>query len=256
MSPTDELIPLLKRIRLSGVLESLDLRIKQAVEDQVSFPEFLLRVVTDEVERRDAKQLTTRLRKANFEHAKTLEDFDFAFNPQIPKHKVIDLATCAFVKRRRNALILGDTGTGKSHVAQAIGHRACLLGLDVLFISAQKLFASMRAARADDSYDRVLTRYSRPDLLIIDDLGLRSLKHDEPLDLYEIIRARYEQGSMLITSNRAVDEWPALFEDALMASAAMDRLLHDATVLLFEGESFRNPSKKTRAAKRTRQPSA
>ncbi len=93
-------------------------------------------------------------------------------------------------------------------------------------------------------------------VLIIDDLGLRSLKHDEPLDLYEIIRARYEQGSMLITSNRAVDEWPALFEDALMASAAMNRLLHDATVLLFEGESFRNPSKKTRAAKRTRQPSA
>ena len=247
MSPTDELVPMLKRLRMSGVLESLELRVEQAVDDKASYPEFLFRVVSDEVERREAKQLQTRLRRANFEHAKTLEDFDFAFNPNIPKHKVIDLATCAFVKRRRNALLLGDTGTGKSHVAQAIGHRACLLGLDVLFISAQKVFSSLRAARADDSYDRVIARYTRPDLLILDDLGLRALTHDEPLDLYEIIRCRYEQGAMLVTSNRAVDEWPSLFDDALMASAAMDRLLHDAAVLSFEGESYRNPTKKHRA---------
>ncbi|MDD9940777.1 MAG: IS21-like element helper ATPase IstB [Myxococcales bacterium] len=216
-------------------------------ENKASYPEFLFRVVSDELERREAKQLQTRLRRANFEHAKTLEDFDFAFNPNIPKHKVIDLATCAFVKRRRNALLLGDTGTGKSHVAQAIGHRACLLGLDVLFISAQKVFTSLRAARADDSYDRVIARYTRPDLLVLDDLGLRALVQDEPLDLYEIIRCRYEQGAILATSNRAVDEWPTLFDDALMASAAMDRLLHDAAVLSFEGESYRNPNKKRRA---------
>lgn len=247
MSPTDELVPILKRLRMSGVLESLQLRVEQAVEDKASYPEFLFRVVSDELERREAKQLQTRLRRANFEHAKTLEDFDFAFNPNIPKHKVIDLATCAFVKRRRNALLLGDTGTGKSHVAQAIGHRACLLGLDVLFISAQKVFTSLRAARADDSYDRVIARYTRPDLLVLDDLGLRALVQDEPLDLYEIIRCRYEQGAILVTSNRAVDEWPTLFDDALMASAAMDRLLHDAAVLSFEGESYRNPNKKRRA---------
>lgn len=247
MSPTDELVPILKRLRMSGVLESLQLRVEQAVEDKASYPEFLYRVVSDELERREAKQLQTRLRRASFEHAKTIEDFDFAFNPSIPKHKVIDLATCAFIKRRRNALLLGDTGTGKSHVAQAIGHRACLLGLDVLFISAQKVFTSLRAARADDSYDRVLARYTRPDLLILDDLGLRPLSHDEPLDLYEIIRCRYEHGAMLITSNRAADEWPSLFDDPLMASAAMDRLLHDATVLAFEGQSYRNPRRKKAA---------
>ena len=103
MSPTDELVPLLKRLRMSGVLESLQLRIEQAVDDKASYPEFLFRVVSDEVERREAKQLQTRLRRANFEHAKTLEDFDFAFNTDIPKHKIIDLATCGFVKRRRNA---------------------------------------------------------------------------------------------------------------------------------------------------------
>ena len=250
MSPTDELVPTLKKLRLSGVLESLQLRIDQAVEDKASYPEFLLRVVHDEVERREARQLNIRIRRANFEHKKTLEDFDFTFNSTIPKNQVIDLATGAFIKRKRNVLLLGDTGTGKSHIGQAIGHRGCLLGFEVVFISAHKLLTSLRAARADDSYDRMMSRYTRPDLLIVDDLGVRSLRHDEPFDLYELIRARYEQGSMLITSNRDVDEWGSLFQDPLMASAAMDRLLHDATVLRFEGPSYRNPSSGKRSQKR------
>ena len=250
MSPTDELIPILKRLRLSGVLESLQLRVDQSIEDNASYPEFLLRIVNDEVERREAKQLETRLRRACFEHKKTIEDFDFSFNTNIPKNKVIDLATCTFIKRKRNALILGDTGTGKSHIAQAIGHRACMMGLEVLFISAHKMFTSLRAARADDSYDRVFARYVKPDLLILDDLGLRSLKHDEPMDLYELIRSRYEHGSILVTSNRAIDEWTSLFQDALTASAAMDRLLHEATVLVFEGVSHRNPRTTKKPTKR------
>ena len=196
-----------------------------------------------------ARQLEIRLRRASFDHKKTIEEFDFSFNPSIPKHRVIDMATCAFVKRKRNAIILGDTGTGKSHVAQAIGHRACMMGLDVLFISAHKVFTALRASRADDSYDRVFARFIRPDLLILDDLGLRNLKHDEPVDLYELIRCRYEQGAMLITSNRSVEEWSTLFPDPLMASAAMDRLLHDATVVSFEGPSFRNPTPTKRSKK-------
>ena len=249
MGPTDELIPLLKKLRLSGLLESLELRINQAVDDKSSYPEFLLQLVSDELERREGKQLLSRLRRANFEHKKTIEDFDFAFNPSVPQSKVIDLATCIFVTRKRNALILGDTGTGKSHVAQAIGHRACLQGLDVHFLSAQKFFSTLRAARADDTYDRAMTKYQKPDLLIIDDMGLRDLRHDEPLDLYELIRGRYEPGSLLMTSNREAKEWNLLFADARMASAAMDRLLYDAIVLNFEGESYRNPSKQKRKAK-------
>ena len=250
MSPIDELVPLLKKLRMSGLLDSLELRINQAVDEKLSYPEFLFRLVQDEVERRDSNQLATRLRKASFEHKKTIEDFDFNFNASIPKHKVVDLATCSFVQRRRNALLLGDTGTGKSHIAQAIGHRACVMGLDVLFISAQKLFSSLRAARADNSYDRLMAKYQKPSLMIVDDVGLHNLRNDEPLDLYEIIRCRYEHSSLLITSNRAADEWHSLFGDALMASAAMDRLLHDATVLSFEGQSFRNPTRKKKVRKR------
>jgi DNA replication protein DnaC len=116
MSVIDELVPLLKKLRLSGVLQSLELRLREAAEDNLGYEEFLYRLVKDEVERRDAKQLDQRVRRANFEHQKTLEDFDFHFNPQVPKAKVLDLATCAFVERRENALLLGPTGVGKSHI--------------------------------------------------------------------------------------------------------------------------------------------
>lgn len=252
MSPTDELVPILKKLRLSGVLESLELRTRQAVEDNFAHTDFLLRVLTDEVERRDAKQLDLRLRKASFEHQKTLEDFDFLFNPNVPKAKLLELATCAFVDRRENALIVGNTGVGKSHVAQAIGHRACLLGHNVLFVSAQQMLAQLRAARADQTYERRLLRFTTPDLLIVDDLGLRPMRDDEPLDLYEVIRQRYEQGALVITSNRALEEWPPLFGDALLAGAAMDRLLHHAHQIAIEGESYRNP----RSKKRSSQPKA
>lgn len=246
MSPIDELVPILKKLRLSGVLATLELRVRQTVDDDVHPAEFLLRVLSDEVERRDGKQLEQRMRKAAFEANKTFEHFDFLFNPKVPKAKVIDLATCGFIQRRENVLLLGQSGVGKSHLAQALGHRACLAGHDVLYQPAHQLLGSLRAARADGSYDRRLARLADVDLLIVDDLGLHPLRHDEPTDLYEIIRLRYEVGSMVITSNRDVEEWPPLFGDALLASAAMDRLLHHSHVIAIEGDSYRNPPKKRR----------
>jgi DNA replication protein DnaC len=251
MSPIDELVPLLKKLRLSGVLQSLELRTRQAVEDNLAHGEFLLRLLGDEVERRDAKQLDQRLRRACFEHRKTLEDFDFQFNPQVPKAKIIDLATCAFVERRENAIIVGPTGVGKSHIAQALGYRACRAGHTVHYVAAHELLKHLRAARADDSYDRRMLRFTTPDLLLIDDLGLRLLSGDEPLDLYEVIRQRYEHASTVITSNRAVDELAQLFGDPLLASAAMDRLLHHAHLIVIEGDSYRNPPRARRGRSRT-----
>jgi DNA replication protein DnaC len=173
MSAIDELVPHLKKLRLSGVLQSLELRLQQAREDSLPYEEFLFRLLTEEVERRDGKQLEQRVRRANFEHSKTLEDFDFHFNPNVPKARVVDLATCSFVERRQNVLLLGPTGVGKSHIAQALGHRACRLGKNVLHVTAQDLFKQLRAARADGSHDRRMLRFTTPDLLIIDDLGLR-----------------------------------------------------------------------------------
>jgi DNA replication protein DnaC len=241
MSPTDDLVPLLKKLRLSGVLQSLELRIKQAMEEDLAHSEFLLRLFSDEVERRDAKQLQQRVRKANFEHAKTVEDFDFQFNGSVPKAKVLELATCAFVDRHDNVLIVGPTGVGKSHLAQALGHRACRAGHNTLYVGASDLLISLRAARGEGAYEKRLLRYTAPDLLIIDDLGLRGLTPEESDDLFEVIRRRYERGSSVITSNRDVAEWMPLFGNPLLASAAMDRLLHHAHVVVIEGDSYRNP---------------
>jgi DNA replication protein DnaC len=244
MGTLDDLVPVLKKLRLSGVMKTLDLRKRQALEDNLGHEEFLYRLFQDEVERRDSKQTEVRMRRANFETTKRLEDFEFTFNPKIPKQRIVDLAACHFVDKHANVLLIGPTGVGKSHLAQAIGERACRAGSSVLFIAAQRLFAQLRGSRADQSYEKKLLRFTTPDLLIVDDLGIRPLERDEPLDLYEIIRARYEVGSMILTSNRALEEWYGLFPDDLMASAAMDRLLHHAEVVVLEGQSYRNPARK------------
>jgi DNA replication protein DnaC len=241
MTIASELVPVLKKLRLSGVLQTLDLRTREAVDSSLSHNEFLLRLCCDEIQRRDGKQLDLRMRRANFESTRRLEDFEWSFNPQLPKAKIIELATCQFIARKENILLVGPAGVGKSHVAQAIGERACRAGHSVCYVTAHHMLMQLRASRADQTLDRRMLRFTTPDLLIIDDLGLRPLDGDEPIDLYEIIRQRYERGSLMITSNRAVTEWYPLFLDDLMASAAMDRLLHHAHVLVMDGSSYRNP---------------
>jgi len=241
MSINDELVPVLKKLRLSGMLKTLDLRTKEAVDGEITHSDFLYRICCDEVERRESKQLDLRLRRASFESAKRLEDFEWSFNPKVPKAKIVDLAAGHFVEKAENVLLIGPAGVGKSHLAQAIGGRACRAGHSVVYVSAHRMLSSLRSSRADQSYDRKMLRYTSPDLLIVDDLGLRPLEGEEPIDLYEVIRQRYERGAMIVTSNRALEEWYPLFLDDLIASAAMDRLMHHSHVVVIEGHSFRNP---------------
>ncbi|MEZ4232410.1 MAG: ATP-binding protein [Polyangiaceae bacterium] len=152
MSTIDELVPLLKKLKLSGILHTLELRLRQSVDDGLAYEEFLYRLLKDEVERRDSKQLDQRVRRANFEHQKTLEDFDFHFNPEIPKQQVLDLATCTFVERKRNVLLLGQTGVGKSHIAQA--RPSCLSRRSQRALHGGERLAQAAACRASGQLPR------------------------------------------------------------------------------------------------------
>jgi DNA replication protein DnaC len=229
----------LKRLRLSGILESLDRRTQQAIDGQWSYGEFLSRLLEDEVARREHKQLTLRVRRATLNTSKTMEAFDFNFNPTVNRQRVLDLATGDYIQTHRNVLLCGPTGVGKSHLAQALAHEACVQGFNVLFVQTHKMLQHINGGRADDTRDRRLQTYLRPDLLVLDDFGLRPLQPPGPEDLYDIIDGRYERGSLLLTSNRAPNEWPELFGDPLLASAGLDRLLHHAEVMVITGSSFR-----------------
>lgn len=240
-----QLTPYLKQLRLSGILETLEVRNRQAIDGHWSYVEFLSRLLEDEVDRRGQKQLLLRLRRATVNTTKTLETFDFAFNPNLNRQQLLQLASCDYIRQKHNVLICGPTGVGKSHLAQALAHEACRLGFDVLFINAHKMLQHLHGGRADGTLERRLQTYLRPDLLILDDFGLKPLRSPGPEDLYDIINERYEKGSILLTSNRAPSEWPELFGDPLLASAGLDRLAHRAEVIILRGKSFRAQGHKT-----------
>ena len=239
MEMTHQLIPFLKRLRLSGILETLDVRNQQAIEGQWTYVDFLARLLEDEVERRAQKQLRLRIRRAAINTTKTLEGFDFNFNPSVNRQQVLDLSTCSYIGRRRNVLICGPTGVGKTHLAQALTHEACRRGHTALFVNTYKMLKHINGGRADGTLERRFQTYLRPDLLVLDDFGLKPLHPPAPEDLYDVINERYERGSILLTSNRAPEEWPELFGSPLLASAGLDRLLHRAHMVVITGTSFR-----------------
>ncbi len=239
MTMAHELSPHLKRLRLSGILDSLEVRNEQAVKDKWTYIEFLSRLLQDEVERRGAKQLDLRIRRGLLNTTKTLESFDFDFNPAVNRQQVYDLATSEFIRQRRNCLIVGQTGVGKSHLAQGLAHEAARRGFDVRFVTANRMLSQIHAGRADGSYERRLNTYLKPDLLVLDDFGLKALPPSGPEDLYGVIEQRYERRSIPLTSNRAPGEWSKLFGNALLASAALDRLSDRAHVVAITGRSYR-----------------
>lgn len=241
MNPSPELAPLLKRLRLSGILQSLEDRNREAITNKLAYTDFLALLVQDEVARRDQKKFDLRVRRAGFRSSKTLEAFDFDFNPKVPRQLILDLGTCRFLEERVSVLIAGPCGTGKSHLAQALGHSAVRAGYDVLFLTQSQLLGSLQRARAQDTYERRFQALVRVDLLILDDYGLKPLRSPLDEDLHDLIAERYERGSMVVTSNLDFSEWGEAFPNRLLGAATLDRLRDGAYRVVLEGDSYRKP---------------
>lgn len=229
----------LRKLRLSGLAQSLDVRLQEAAGHSLNHAEFLELILQDELAIRADRLMGRRVRAADFREPRTLEDFDFTFNPSIKKKQIYDLATCRFIREARSALLLGPPGTGKSHLAQAIGHQAIKAGFLVLYRSIFDVVRDFLHDEALAGQDKMLARYLKPDLLIVDDMGLKQLPKKSGEYLFEIIMRRHEVRSTMMTSNRPLEDWGKLIGDVPSATAILDRFLQHAEVITITGKSYR-----------------
>lgn len=239
MGITNELKQTLKRLRLSGLLATLPDRLSYAKGTKLSYTEFLELILNDEIQRREDTMLATRLKNATVDIDQTFERFDWDAAITLDRDRLKDLLSLEFVGRKENVLICGPVGVGKTFIANALAHSACRRGHKVLMLRASAMFKKLLQSRADNSHGRELIKLISPELLIIDDFGLQKLTEEQAGDFYEVVIERYGKASIVITSNRDVDEWMGLFDDPIMANSALDRIAHNAHQLVIEGESYR-----------------
>ncbi|MCL0090592.1 ATP-binding protein [Dehalococcoidia bacterium] len=202
----------MRLLRLNGMLDTLELRLSQAQKDNLGFIQFLELLLEDETQHRANKKLAGRIHKARFEEEKSLEGFDFTFNPKMPRQHIHDLATCRFIERRESIIFCGPVGVGKTHLAQALGHQACRRGYSVLFTKANRLLSDLGGGRADDTWEKRLRHY---------------------------LDQRYRSSSMIVTANRSPKDWYPLFPNPVIAESALDRLLSCSHIITLTGKSYR-----------------
>ena len=229
----------LKDFKLSGIFHSIEERIDYAKQNDLSHFDFFSLLLEDETNSRRDNGYKKRLHKAKFPSYKTDKDFDFSFQPSINKKCINDCLTCNFVKEKRNIVFMGNPGTGKTHLATAIGVNALKKGYKVLFTHVSEMLHTLNAAKADNSYFLKVKYYLSFDLLILDELGFKKLPHYSADDFFEIISKRYENSSVIITTNKSFDQWGDIFADAILASAILDRIVHYSDVIKINGPSYR-----------------
>ena len=229
----------LKKLRLSGLLESLEVRIHEAKSGRLDYDEFLELILQDELAIRQDRLIARRTKAASFRDQKSLEDFDWDFNRSVKRKQIHDLAAGKFLREGRGVLVCGPPGTGKSHIVQAVGHHLIRSGHTVLYRSIFDTVRDFLHDEAFDGHEKVLARYLKPDVLIIDDMGMKSLPKRSGEYLFEIIMRRHEVCSTIMTSNRPIEDWGKLIGDVPSATAILDRFLQDAEIITITGKSYR-----------------
>ena len=229
----------LREYKLSGIYNSLDERLAYANEKDLSYVEFLELLMEDESNNRRGNSYKKRYSKAKFTSHKTIEDFEFSFQPSINKKIINDCLTCNFIKERKNIVFIGNPGTGKTHLSTAIGIKALTKGYKVLFTSVSEMLHNLHMSKADNSYYQKVDYYLAPDLVILDELGFKKIPNYSADDFFEIISKRYEKNSLIITTNKSFEQWGDIFADNILASAIIDRIVHYSIIIKINGPSFR-----------------
>lgn len=229
----------LRRLRLSGLARVLDVRLQEAAGNHLSHADFLELLLADELVVRRERRIARRIKAARFRDLKSLDDFDWRFNPSIPRKAIYQLATGQFIREHRDVLFVGPPGVGKSHLAQALGTQAIKLGHTVRYASIFDLVRDFLEDEALGGADDLLARYLKPDLLIIDDMGIKQLPKHSGEHLFEIVLRRHENRSTIMASNRPLEDWGKLIGDVPAATAILDRFLHHADIIEITGRSYR-----------------
>jgi DNA replication protein DnaC len=230
---------LLKELRLSGARQTLELRLQEASGNSLTHEEFLEILLQDEMLVRKDRAVQRNIKKADFRDLKNLEDFDFSFNANIKRNVIYELAACHFIRKAEDILFIGPPGVGKSHLSQAIGYSAIKMGFSVYYRSIFDLVRDFFREEQGLEASKNLTKYLKPELLIIDDMGIKQLPVKAGEYLFEVILRRHEKRSTIMTSNRPIEEWGKLINDVPAATAILDRFLQSANIIAIKGRSYR-----------------